>query len=112
MFAKVASDATAGGRGAMSSSRAARAHREALLTALGEAAAKRPLDRRALSDAARDVERHLGREVLVEAAGVVGHFENVTKCADATGKVPAPDWVLAPLAFFLGLMRWLYYWFQ
>ena len=72
----------------------------------------RPLDKEALQKACDDVERVLGREALVEAAGVAGLFDCFTRFADATGKVPLPSTMLTIMSAVLGSFNWVYSFFM
>ncbi|CAB9528885.1 expressed unknown protein [Seminavis robusta] len=60
--------------------------REELLEKFAKSATSRPLDRNAIAKVREEVLKELGPEVLVEACGVVGTFECVTKFVDASGK--------------------------
>jgi hypothetical protein len=53
---------------------------------LAQCVTSRPLNRHALALARHQVIEELGQGALVEAAGVVGVFEMMTKLVDATGK--------------------------
>ena len=75
--------------------------RDELLVSLSHAVAARPMDREALQHASNAVEAKLGREALVEAAGVCGAFEVFTKLADSTGKEAVPASSLKVIGFVL-----------
>lgn len=88
--------------------------RRQVLTRLANAVSERPLDQHAVREAALELETKLGREALVEAAGVCGAFEGAfTKIADATGKDAQSAGMLKAIELVMGtatkLQSWFYY---
>eukprot|EP00541_Cyclophora_tenuis_P018887 CAMPEP_0116578060 /NCGR_PEP_ID=MMETSP0397-20121206/21486_1 /TAXON_ID=216820 /ORGANISM="Cyclophora tenuis, Strain ECT3854" /LENGTH=222 /DNA_ID=CAMNT_0004107387 /DNA_START=172 /DNA_END=840 /DNA_ORIENTATION=- len=61
------------------------------LAQLAEAVTARPLDVTKLAQVRGRIEAEFGREFLVEACGVAGAMELLTKVDDATGKTPLPS---------------------
>ena len=59
--------------------------------------------------AADEVEAKLGREALVEAAGVAGAFEIFTKVADSTGKEELPPTMLNSIGCVLRLLNCIHW---
>ncbi len=82
-----------------------RKERDEVLIGLANAVAARPMDQVALRQAADEVEAKLGREALVEAAGVAGAFETFTKVADSTGKEEIPPTMLNSIGLHAGCLR-------
>lgn len=80
-------------------------HREGALTDFAKAATMRPCSMNALSSARDNLRSDYKDETLVEAAGVIGWMEAVTKIADATGKTPIPKNVQAATACLFGCMK-------
>lgn len=78
------------------------------MVSLANAVAARPMDPAALRQAADSVEAKLGREALVEAAGVAGAFETFTKVADSTGKEEFPSSMLNSIGCVLKLLSWIH----
>ena len=85
--------------------------RQACIQALGEAVATRPLDRNAVQRAAQTLQDELGKEVLVEMAGVAGVYECFTKFVDATGVEPPSPTLMSVMGAVLGVVNWTYSWF-
>ena len=86
--------------------------RERLLANLAKAMSRRPLDLNAIAKARQEIVDTLGYEILVEAAGVAGTFEIMTKVTTACGKLSVPSSkVLRVLVWIMGfvftVLRWL-----
>ena len=86
--------------------------RDEALRSLAESIATRPLDLSKVATARDEVVSMLGRGVLVEAAGVAGTFEMMTKLTTSTGKLVSPHKTLMRLfvhcaACVFAFLKWI-----
>ena len=85
--------------------------RDEALKSLAESIATRPLDLSEVAKARDNIVSTLGRGALVEAAGVAGTFEMMTKLTTSTGKLESPHKTLMRFfvcvaACFFGFLKW------
>jgi hypothetical protein len=75
--------------------------RDELLRQFGEMATRRPLPYSEIAAIRTMIREELGPEVLIEAAGVIGFFECISKFVDATGRKASPSILYSILTFVL-----------